>query len=65
MNPDVVRPDARKGVGEDRAMVMAGFVKEVEAVNESATPVHAATNRGASSAPRHPKTIRSNPNVAH
>ena len=48
----------------ERATVIAGFAKEVEAVNQYAAPIHAATIHGASSLRRRPRTTMSNPNVA-
>src|SRR5580704_17769904 len=47
-----------------RAMVIAGFANEVEAVNQYAAPIQAATIHGASAARRWPKTTSRSPKVA-
>src|SRR5476649_502732 len=48
----------------ERAIVMAGFANDVDAVNQYAAPIHAATIHGASSERRCPSTTMSNPKVA-
>jgi hypothetical protein len=48
----------------DLAIVMAGFAKDVEAVNQYAARIQAATIHFASSVRRQPSTTSSNPNVA-
>ena len=48
----------------DRAMVIAGLANDVEAVNQYAAPIQAATIQAASSVRRCPRTTRSNPKVA-
>src|SRR5258708_26303788 len=48
----------------ERAMVMAGLAKDVDAVNQYAAPIHAATIHGASSERRWPSTTSNRPNVA-
>src|SRR6266849_1030075 len=47
-----------------RAIVIAGFANEVEAVNQYAAPIHAATRHAASFGPVEPITTRINPAVA-
>lgn len=48
----------------ERARVIAGFAKAVEAVNQYPAPIQAATIHGTSCARRYPRTTRSRPNVA-
>src|ERR1700690_2419214 len=49
---------------KDRAIVIAGFAKDVDAVNQYAEPIQQATIHGASSARRWPMTTSSSPQVA-
>ena len=48
----------------ERAMVMAGLAKEVDAVNQYAAPIQAATIQGASSVRRWPRITSNSPSVA-
>ena len=65
MNPGTSNGRIPEKVFEsERAMVIAGLAKDVDAVNQYAAPIHAATIQAASWGRWCPTTTRTNPNVA-